>query len=155
MTQVAIKTWDEFIEFYHPEKLIIQYYKVISIEQSIEQKRTTLREIKDYFGVYKHKVFGESECGILYVYEWLDYLNSISNINKPLPVKNLVQLAMIIYTKYYYLYLSDLKLILEKILEGEYGKFYGSVDAQLILTAFKEYSSKRKQKEYELNSKNS
>lgn len=152
--QTSIKTWDEFIEMYNPENLIIQYWRVSSIQQSISTKRITFREIKDMFGMYKHKVFGECDCGILYYYEWLNYLNNISNINKPLPTKNLVQLSTILYTKYYYFYLSDLKLILEKILEGEYGKFYGSVDAQLIMCAFKEYSIKRKQVEYEMNLKN-
>ncbi|MDR1370148.1 MAG: hypothetical protein LBJ72_08520 [Dysgonamonadaceae bacterium] len=146
-------TWEQFYDKCKAENLIIQYWNVNSISQSIEKRRITLREINDAFKKYKHKIYGECDGGVLYCYEWLNYLNEVSNINKPLPPAGAQKLSFILYAKYFYFYLSDLKLILEGILEGKYGKFYGSVDAQLIMTAFKEYADKRKQTEYEFKNK--
>lgn len=144
-------TWEKFYEGCKPEGLIIQYWDVNNIYQSVCKKRVTLKDIKEKFGKYRHKIYGECDCGILYCYEWLNYLNQVSNINKPLPPEGAKQLSFILYVKYYYFYLSDLKLILEGILEGKYGKFYGSVDAQLIMSAFKEYADKRRSIVKELN----
>lgn len=146
-------TWEQFYETYKPEGLIPLYWSVTTVFQSLSKQRVTLKDINVSFGKYRHKIYGESECGVLYCFEWLNYLNSVSNINKPLPPTSAQQLSFILYAKYYFFYLSDLKLILEGILESKYGKFYGSVDAQLIMSAFKEYADKRKQTEFEINSK--
>lgn len=142
--EVLSKGWEHFFQQFPPEKLILQFCRVETVQQSISTNRMALQHIQSYMGKYEHKKYGLCDSGILYVYEWLDYLNSISNINKPLPAKNIQQLSYILYAKYHYFYLSDLKIILERILEGKYGKFYGSVDAQLIMTAFKEYDQERK-----------
>ena len=152
--ELSSMTWEQFYEKCKPEDLIIRYWNVNGISDSLSKKRITLKEMNITFGKYRHKIYGECECGILYCYEWLNYLNQVSNINKPLPPQSAKQLSFILYAKYFYFYLSDLKLILEGILEGKYGKFYGSVDAQLIMSAFKEYADKRKQTEYEMKFKN-
>jgi hypothetical protein len=148
-TELKFENWEQFYEHCKPEGLIMQYWSVSSITQSISKKRITFREMNDRFGEYNHKIYGKCLCGILYFYEWLNYLNMLSNINKPLPPEVLKQLSFILYTKYFYFYLSDLKLILESILEGKYGKFYGSVDSQLLMSAFNEYSQKRKETVHE------
>ena len=145
-------TWENFFETFKPEGLFLQYMNVDSIHKSINQKRISITEINYYYGKIRHKSYGECNSGVLYFYEWLIYLNSISNINKPLPPKAIEQLSIILYSKYYYFYLSDLKLILEGLLEGQYGKFYGSVDAQLIMSAFKEYAAARKKTEENIKS---
>ena len=136
-------TWQQFFEAYRPEGLILQYMKVDNVYKSVRDKRLSLADINAHYGECFHRE-RKFDFGILYIYEWLLYLNSVSNINKPLPAKSMEQLSLILYTKYYLFYLSDFKLVLEGILESKYGKFYGSVDSQLIMSAFKEYSESRK-----------
>jgi len=138
--ELSSMTWEQFYETCKPEDLINKYYNVKTIYHSFQKRRISIRDINNTFGTYKHKTYGECECGILYCYEWIKYLNEFSNINKPLTEKNLIHLSKWIYTKYNHFYLCDLKLLLEWILEGKYGKFFGSVDSQLIISAFKEFN---------------
>jgi len=152
-TQLLPDTWEQFFEKCKPEILILQYWQVVYIEDSLSKKRITFREMRDKYGTINHKKYGICEAPVLYFFEYLNYFNTLSNINKPLPAVAIKQLSLILYSKYYYFYLSDLKLILEGLLEGKYGKFYGSVDSVLISSAFKEYSDKRMQKQYELKNK--
>ncbi len=142
-TQVPL-TWEQFYEQCKPEGIIMQYWQVNKIYDSIRKNRLTFRQMNLKYGRINHKKYGECDCGVLYYYEWLNYLNAVSNINKPLPPVTVKQLAFILYTKYFYFYIADLKLILEWILEGRYGVFYGSVDSQLIMRAFREYSEERR-----------
>ncbi|MDR1202411.1 MAG: hypothetical protein LBL58_12420 [Tannerellaceae bacterium] len=137
-------TWEECYAICRPEELFSQYWETDNIWKSITKPRVSLRDINYKYPRYKHNVYGECEVGVLYFYEWLNYLNSISNINKPLPPQMIGQMAKILYSKYYYFYFSDLKLLLEGILEGKYGHFFGSVDSQLIMTAFKVYDTERR-----------
>jgi len=152
--ELSSMTWEQFYEKYRPEELFNLYWSVNTVSQSLSKTRFTLKNINDTFGYYQHKKFGKCECGILYYYMWLDYLNRISNVSKPLPPESMGQLARWLYVKYYTFYLSDLKIILEGILEKKYGMFFGSVDAQLIMSAFKEYAESRRQKEYDMLLKN-
>jgi len=146
-------TWEQFYKNYKPECLTILYWDIKSVYQSLtHDDPIPLVAINKHFVSVKHKKYGECLPGILYMFEWLTYLNDFSNINKPLPLKNLEWLSKHLYTTYFYLYLSDLKLIFEWILEGKYGKFYGSVDAQLIMSAFKAYSDEIIQVKYKLKS---
>ena len=147
-TLQRLPTWGDFITICSPANLCRQYSKVTRIYHSIERSRISLKEISEAYpqtdGV---------PAGMLYVKTWIEYFNEFSNINKPLPHTQINNVSVMLYTKYLHFYLSDLKLILEWILEGRYGKFYGSVDSQLILSAFYEYNNELEKILYESNSK--
>ena len=147
--ELSSLTWEQFFDFYKPECLIERYWNINSIEQSITTYQMTFAEMRDKFGDIKHKKYGNCEFGALYYHEWLSYLNEISNTSKPLPVKFIGDIARWLYVKYCYFCISDLKLLLEGILEGKYGQFFGSIDSQLILRAFKEYDEKRRRAIYD------
>jgi hypothetical protein len=88
-------------------------------------------------------IYPETEINnsVNYIARWLDFLNKFSNINKQLTELNAV--AYMIYKDYKFMYLTDLKIIFEKIMRAEYGPFYGSVDAQRILYGFMQYNLER------------
>jgi len=136
-------TWQEFYIPCQPENLFSLYYDVKTIYDSISKNRVTIGEVTRQYGSFKHKRYGECDFGVLYFYEWLTYLNEVSNINKPLPPKEITRISRMLFLDYHHFYIADLKLILMGILEGDYGNFFGSLDSQLVFRAFKEYNAKR------------
>jgi hypothetical protein len=131
-------TWKDFINANHPSNLVSQYRNITIISESIVKKRLSLGDIT----VQYRNSQGEETMGVVYLYEWLKFLNIFSNI-RPLPDDVMKHLSLMLYVKYWRYFLSDLKLVFERITDGRYGKFYGSVDTQLILYVFREYEEER------------
>ena len=136
-TQNAYPTYAKFLEYFSPAQLIVQYDDVNTIAKSVTviNKRITLEDINIIYSDAK------TDAGVDFVRKWLDFLNKFSNLNKQLTETKAV--AYMIYKDYKYFYLTDLKIVFEKIMRCEYGIFYGSVDAPRILGAFINYSQER------------
>ena len=83
-------------------------------------------------------------CGLEYLAMYIAYMNVFLNINKGIPEHIIKQLGYIIYQRYNYFTLADLKLLFDHILESRYGTFYGSIDTQRIISSFYEYANERK-----------
>ncbi len=132
----AYPTFQAFMAEYKPEQLLVNYSDIYTIFQSVSCIRLTLSDIAK---LYDNKI---QKAGLKYLSDWLDFVNKLSNINKPLTEISTV--AYMIYTRFNHFYLSDLKILFEKLMCGEYGSFYGSVDAQRILTSFYQYDLERK-----------
>ena len=129
-------TYKEFLEELAPKQLLSVYWNVSSITQCLEKRYITIIDIREAYSSEKPK------AGVDYLERWLIYLNNFSNINKKLEETNAV--AHMIYSGYYFFTLADLKVLFEKIMRSEYGTFYGSVDAQRIISSFEEYNKERK-----------
>lgn len=135
----TIKTYPTFQAFmveYKPEQLLVNYSDIYTIFQSVSCIRLTLSDIAK---LYDNKI---QKAGLKYLSDWLDFFNKLSNINKPLTEISTV--AYMIYARFNHFYLSDLKILFEKLIYSEYGSFYGSLDAQRILTSFYQYELERK-----------
>jgi len=128
-------TYPKFFNDYKPAQLLVTYDDVNTIEQSLSIPRMTIDDIRI---IYPEE---NKNCSVDYLVNWLGFINRLSNINKPLT--ELDSVAYMIYKDHKMLYLSDLKIIFEKIMKAEYGTFYGSVDAQRILYAFVQYATER------------
>lgn len=127
--------YEDFMKEYHPKQLGIMYQNVCSIEDAASRARLTLEDIYTLYST------DQRHAGIMYINEWLIFLNEFLNINKPLV--NTMAVAVMIYPNYKHLYLSDVKVLFEQLVHGLYGTFYGSVDAQRILYAFMQYNLQR------------
>lgn len=127
-------TYQKFFDDYKPKQLLVSFENITTIEESISKPRIT---IGDLCLIYPDSS-GKKNVSVDFIKSWLVYLNSILNINKPL--LEIDPIAFMIYTDYKCLYLSDFKIILGRIVKNEYGTFYGSVDAQLIMRAFGQYT---------------
>lgn len=134
-THVLYPDYKHFIADYVPSQLLALYESVHSIRKSVLETRLAITDICAIYNTDK------LNAGIDYINKWLIFLNDLSNINKPL--KQTQPVAFMIFSRFSHFYFADLKVLLEKILLGEYGPFYGSVDAQRILTAFAIYDSER------------
>ena len=128
-------SFKDFLTDYHPAQLLVNYDEINTLQQSLSKFRMRIEDI--------HIIYSEGirNASVDYVVKWLDFLNKFSNINKQLTELNSV--AYMIYKDYKDFYLSDLKIIFERIMRAEYGPFYGSVDAQRILYGFSQYNQER------------
>ncbi|MDH6355451.1 hypothetical protein M2132_001794 [Dysgonomonas sp. PH5-45] len=124
-----------FFNHFKPGNLLVLYEDIDTVEDSLRQERFTLQDIDV---LYSTEQF---HAGIEYIMEWLEFINIYSNISKPLKDTQLV--AFQIYKKHKLLYLTDLKVIFEKMMDGDYGPFYGSIDSTRIHSSFKDYSASR------------
>jgi len=127
-------TYQKFLDDYKPAQLLVSFENISTIEESVSKPRIT---IGDLCMIYPDPS-GVKNVSVDYIVQWLQFLNRISNINKPLI--EIDPVAIMIYNSYKLLYLTDFKILFERILKAEYGVFYGSVDAQLILRAFVQYT---------------
>jgi hypothetical protein len=129
-------TYQKFMIDFKPIQLLVQYDDVNTIEQSLSNQRMTIGDICMIYPTDK------TNASVDYIREWLSALNRTLNINKPLT--DLDPIAYMLYKDHKYLYLTDFKIIFERIVRGDYGMFYGSVDAQLILKSFVNYTGEWK-----------
>lgn len=130
-------TYENFLSVLHPNKMLVAFADITSIEQSISKKRISLEDVDVY---YQRPGFSPA---VDYLEKWLEFLNQFSNINKPLIEKKAV--AFMIYSKRKHFFLTDLKILFCEIMDGRHGTFFGSVDAQRILYAFAQYDIARMQ----------
>lgn len=143
LTPVQKKALDTFPSYQSllkelpPQQLLVTFDDISNIEQSLSEDRLSL---DDMCVIYPNEKIPAS---VDYLSKWLDYLNRFSNINKVLTEVKAV--AHMISKTYGNLYLSDLKVIFERIMRAEYGVFYNSVDAQRIMYSFMQYSIERNQ----------
>lgn len=128
-------TYEQFLTDYNPAQLLAVYDDIKTISKSVLQQRVS---IADICAIYNTDKFN---AGVDYLDKWLQFVNRFSNINKPLTETRTV--AYMIYNEFNGFFFSDLKVLFEKLMRGEYGAFYGSVDAQRILTAFTQYGAQR------------
>jgi hypothetical protein len=69
----------------------------------------------------------------------LRYLSEFSGAKEKMSSDMAERAANIIYANYYYLTASELLLFFFKFSTGKYGKFYGVVDPQTIITALQSF----------------
>lgn len=126
--------YNRFIQAFSPVQLLVNYDDVNDIVQSVSKTRITLNELNDMF-------VDKENAAVDYIGRWIDYLNKFSNINNKLT--EIKAVSYMIFKSYGNFYLSDLKVLFERIMRAEYGVFYNSVDAQRILYAFLQYNTER------------
>lgn len=90
----------------------------------------------------------DSEITDIVVIEFITDLVEFLNVGKIMNASQIKQTARYILQYFPHLNLADLKLFFDKMKLGHYGKFYDSVDGQLILSKMEEYSQDR-MNEYE------
>lgn len=129
--------YQKFVADQAPAQLLVNFNDVHTTKEAISVRRLSIKEMND---IYATSSFVP---GIDYFGQWLKFFNRFSNINKPLPEGTIQWVAAHLFSKYGHFYFADLKVLFEQILESRFGKFYGSVDAVRILSAFLEYDEAR------------
>lgn len=130
-------TYEKFIAEQDPKRLLVNYSDFHEIKDAISIRRITIQEMDE---MYKTS---EISPGPDYFAKWILFFNKFTNINKGMPTDTIEWVAIQLYSKYCHFYFADLKVIFEHLLESRFGKFYGSVDTVLIMSAFTEYDKHR------------
>lgn len=117
-------------------KLLPNDYR--SIQQVIQSNLPSIAKIRKQ----------DPEVAQLVIQEFITDLVEFLNVGKIMNASQIHQTAIYIPKYFPHFNLGDLKLFFDKMKLGHYGKFYDSVDGQLILSKMEEYSQDR-MNEYE------
>jgi hypothetical protein len=104
--------------------------------EALEQNSATLAELAGAYG---------AEAVALLIRVWLEELCRFcrANADMMLDESQLRQAAGLLYAEAERLNVAELALFFTSVKRGDYGKFYGAVDAQSILCFLQEYKRER------------
>lgn len=74
---------------------------------------------------------------------WLVFVNEVLNLNKPMSEAQIRLCATHILKDFNHLKMSDLSLLFNRIITGQYGEFYESLSIAKVLTFFRDYEKER------------
>lgn len=80
---------------------------------------------------------------VMWLVPQLVNLSEFCGARDKLTTDQLEDLASIITTEYYYLKISELMLFFHRFKAGHYGRFYGSIDPLIIVTAVRDFLKER------------
>lgn len=115
----------------------VQRYALrLTPQQALELRSSTLAEIA--------QVYGEDTVALL-ISAWLEELCRFCRTNPDMMLteNQLRQAAELMYAEAACLNVAELSLFFVGVKRGDYGKFYGAVDAQSILCFLQEYKRER------------
>lgn len=130
---IQIITKQKFLKNYNPANLI-NSGGVKSFEEIFEKKSHSISKIR--------KEWGESFT-VSYIKVWLVELNELLNLRRPMTESQISFAARLVVDEFYNLNINDLQFLFIKILKGEQGELYESLNPPKILTFFREYLNER------------
>ncbi|WP_303077734.1 DUF6633 family protein [Capnocytophaga sp.] len=74
---------------------------------------------------------------------WLVFVNEVLNLNKPMTEAQINLCATHILKDFNHLKMSDLSLLFNRLITGQYGEFYESLSIAKVLTFFRDYEKER------------
>lgn len=78
-----------------------------------------------------------------YVALWLIYINEVLDLNRPMNEHQIELCTQNILNEFSYLKVTDLTLLTNRIITGEYGEFYERISITKVLSIFREYTNER------------
>lgn len=131
---IAIVSKEKYLKLYNPNKCLQFVHKLKSVSDAINAQAPTVAQIKRDCGE-------EFTHGLLMA--WLVYLNEILGLKNPMSESQIQLCATHILKEFNYLKFSDLSLLFNRIITGQYGEFYESLSIAKVLTFFREYDKER------------
>lgn len=74
---------------------------------------------------------------------WLNHLNFILNLKRPLSEEAIEVCAIDINNEFYAIKISDLSFLFKRIYSGFYGEFYESLSIPKVMSFFRDYFDER------------
>ncbi|WP_255321214.1 DUF6633 family protein [Capnocytophaga stomatis] len=122
------------MKLYSPNKCLQFVHKLKSVADAINAQAPTVARTK-------------RDCGEEFTHSllmaWLVYLNEILGLKNPMSESQIQLCATHILKEFNYLKFSDLSLLFNRIITGQYGEFYESLTIAKVLTFFREYDKER------------
>ena len=124
----------EFITKFDPVQMLTSYRHIKTTEQAIKEDQNGIAFYSKHLG----------EDTILAVIELhLLALNQSVNVGQPLTKYQIKEIAIEIFSVFYYLSIVEICFILRKAKRGEFGQLYGALNIVAILDWFSQYSGQR------------
>ena len=131
---IAIVSKEKYLKLYNPNKCLQFVHKLKSVADAINAQAPTVAQTK-------------RDCGEEFTHSllmaWLVYLNEILGLKNPMSESQIQLCATHILKEFNYLKFSDLSLLFNRIITGQYGEFYESLTIAKVLTFFREYDKER------------
>lgn len=131
---IAIVSKEKYLKLYNPNKCLQFVHKLKSVADAINAQAPTVAQTK-------------RDCGEEFTHSllmaWLVYLNEILGLKNPMSESQIELCATHILKEFNYLKYSDLSLLFNRIIAGQYGEFYESLTIAKVLTFFREYDKER------------
>jgi len=109
--------------------------KITTIQQAAFDKSTpTIAHIKRQNG---------TEVTNALIQQWIIYLNKMLNIKNKMSEDQVILASIMIIRDYYFLRFADLTVLFNNIISGKYGKRYGSLGVDDLITFFRNYFDER------------
>lgn len=122
------------MKLYNPNNCLQFVHKLKSVADAINAQAPTVAQAK--------RDCGEEFTRSLLM-AWLVYLNEILGLKNPMSESQIQLCATHILKEFNYLKFSDLSLLFNRIITGQYGEFYESLSIAKVLTFFREYDKER------------
>jgi hypothetical protein len=124
----------EFIQKYEPRQMLMQFREVNSIQKAIDCDPNSIAFYSKHLGM-------DSILAVIELH--LVSLNQAVNVNNHLNENQIKEIAIEIYSNYYFMNMVEIGMIFRKAKRGEFGKLYGALNMVDILIWFSEYSESR------------
>ena len=125
---------EKFLMTYSPQKLLNSSQSVKTYDEVFENKTPSIVVIKKEMGA----TFTTG-----YIKIWLVELNEMLNLRRPMTESQITFSAQLISDEFWMLHIADLQLLFTKILSGQYGELYESLNPPKIMTFFRNYLNER------------
>lgn len=122
-----------YLTNYKPAKLIASS-NIKNYDEVFQSKDDSIAKIKRELGDSFTKG---------YIKIWLIELNELLNLRRPMTESQITFSAQLIVDEFFNLKISDLTLLFRKILSGQYGELYESLNPPKILGFFRNYLNER------------
>jgi hypothetical protein len=133
-TELVRVSKENYLAEYSPKKCLRFFTEVKTIEQSIDAKSDSLVVLKKQYG--ENFVIG-------YIALWIDDLQDFCNLKTKMNKEQMMDTALLLYSDFKHLTVSDIHLIMTNIKRGEYGQLYEKLDGQKLIVLFKKYFDER------------
>lgn len=123
--------------------LALQHFNpgnIKTVDQARKAKASTLNALSRSYRVDGRNGNEEVIKGIA---KWLIDLNKILDVKSPMSSGNILMCAQMIFDNYGYFKTTDLALFAQRIIQGEYGDLYESINITKIMRWAKQYAEER------------
>ena len=137
LNKLAQRNRLDLSEAQHSLKFDLQAFKRMkanSLKTAVELKTPSLALHRKYWTA--------THTAVLVIWAIVHYTQKFS-VGKGMDDESAELLAEFILDDYYFLTLADIKAAFSMAIKGEFGKIYDRVDAQVVLSWFKEYSERK------------
>lgn len=123
-------TFEQFIELFKPSAQMCVCHDPVNC---VAGNYPRLRDLKAY----------NENADVAFIIPHIYNLSSYCGARDKIDKEQYVELATLIASRYGYLKVTEVMLLFHRLKQGDYGRFYGSIDPQIITIAISKFITER------------